>query len=101
LMKSVSSLVDSLWSVLELDRLTPRNLALDYFRAVAGDQLYGMCAVEGFSGSTLLIRAFNPGAAMELRYRSSEILSYINNSAGTELFDTLKVLFRPPRGRER
>jgi len=100
-MKSISSLVDSLMTVFEFEKLTPRKQALNFWISIVGDDLSSMCSVEGFSESTLKVRAFNPGAAMELNYRSSEIISALNISAGADLFDSLNVILRPPRGRER
>ena len=100
-MKSVRDLVDNLWSDLELDLITSRNCALKYWSDAVGKKIAARCSVEGFTESTLNIRAFNPAIAMELRYRSSEIIAAINDSAGAELFHKMKVTLRPSRDRER
>ncbi|MCK5133419.1 MAG: DUF721 domain-containing protein [Candidatus Sabulitectum sp.] len=100
-MKSVRNLVENLWSTLELDKLSSRNRALKYWNIAVGEKISPMCSVEGFSESTVIVRAFNPAAAMELRYRSSEIIAALNESAGKELFLFLKITLRPARERER
>lgn len=100
-MKSVRSLVDNLWSSLELDSASSRNQALEHWQIVVGEKISCMCSVEGFSESTVIVRALNPAVAMELRYRSSEIIAALNASAGSELFKLLKITLRPSRHRER
>ncbi|MCD4707793.1 MAG: DUF721 domain-containing protein [Candidatus Sabulitectum sp.] len=100
-MKSVRILVDNLWSRHELNKLSSRSRALRFWNSVVGEKISGMCSVEGFSESTVNVRAFNPAVAMELRYRSSEIISALNESAGAELFLFLRITLRPTRERER
>ncbi len=100
-MKSVRSLVDNLRSHLELDKYSSRSRALEFWNVAVGDKISGMCSVEGFSESTVNVRAFNPAVAMELRYRSSEIILALNELAGTELFLFLRITLRPTREKER
>lgn len=100
-MESVRNLVENLWSHHELDKYSSRNRALKMWKRTVGEKISGMCSLEGFSESTVNIRAFNPAAAMELRYRSSEIINALNESAGTELFGFLKITLRPATDKER
>lgn len=100
-MKSVRTLVENLWQNLELDKVSSRNRALKLWNISVGEKLSPMCSVVGFSESTIIIRAFNPAAAMELRYRSNEIIAALNKSAGKELFLFMKVTLRPSRDGER
>lgn len=100
-MKSVRDLVESLWSRFELDKYSLRSRALENWNIAAGEKISSMCSVEGFSETTVNVRAFNPAVAMELRYRSSEIIATLNERAGAELFALLKITLRPARDRER
>ncbi|MCK5840536.1 MAG: DUF721 domain-containing protein [Candidatus Sabulitectum sp.] len=94
-MKSVRCLVENLWRNLELDKFSSRRRALTFWEAAAGGKISGMCSLEGFSDSTVIVRAMNPAVAMELRYRSSEIVEALNEAAGIELFRSLKIVLRP------
>lgn len=100
-MKSVQSLVENIWSNLELDKLSSRKQALKFWGFAVGEKISTMCVVEGFSESTVNVWAMNPATAMELRYRSSEIIKALNESADEELFRFLKITQRPTRDRER
>ncbi len=100
-MESVRTLVENLWSNLELNKLSSRKQALNFWDVAIGEKISTMCCVVGFSEATIIVRAFNPAVAMELRYRSSEILTAMNESAGKELFLFLKITLRPPNDRER
>lgn len=94
-MKSVRDLVENLWLDLELNKFSSRKRALKFWKAVAGEKISSMCSIEGFSDSTIIVRAKNPAVAMELRYRSSEIVEALNEAAGKELFCSLKIILRP------
>ncbi len=100
-MESIRNLVDNIWSDLEMDRLLPRSRALNFWKPAVGEKLAPFCSVINFSESTLFIKAFNAAVAMELRYRSSEILAVLNESSGEELFLSLKIVVKSPRDRER
>jgi predicted nucleic acid-binding Zn ribbon protein len=100
-MRRVSDLVNEFWSDYEIDKLQSRHHTLTFWEAAAGKRLSSFCSVEGFSESTVIIKAFNSAVAMELRYRSREILAALNELAGTELFQSLRIVFRPIRHRER
>ncbi len=100
-MKKVRDLIDGLWSDLEIDKFASRNRALTFWCDIIGKKISSMCVLEGFSESTLNVRAFNPAVAMELKYRSSEIIASINDLAGAELFRRLRVTLRPTNDRER
>ncbi|MEA3265715.1 MAG: DUF721 domain-containing protein [Candidatus Fermentibacteria bacterium] len=94
-MKSVRSLVENLWLDLELSEFSSRKRALQFWKTAAGGKISSMCSLEGFSDSTVIVRAMNPAVAMELRYRSSEIVEALNKAAGKELFCSLKIVLRP------
>ena len=100
-MESVRTLVETFWSNLELNKFSSRKQALSFWDVAVGENISPMCCVVGFTDATIVVRAFNPAAAMELRYRSNEILSAMNESAGKELFLFLKITLRPPNERER
>jgi len=94
-MKKAHQLVESLFKDLQLDKLPARRRIIREWDNVVGETLSRMCSPEGFQGSTLIVRAENPGAAMELRYRSSELITALNEIAGEEVFSRLKILLRP------
>lgn len=94
-MKSVRCLVENLWRDLDLDKFSSRKRALKFWETAAGGKISSMCSLEGFSDSTVIVRAMNPAVAMELRYRSSEIVEALNKAAGKELFCSLKIVLRP------
>jgi len=100
-MESVRNLVEDLWSGLGINKLPSRTQALEFWNAAAGERMASLCFVEGFTGSTVIVRALNPAVAMELRYRSREIIALLNESAGEELFKMLKIVIRPASHRER
>ncbi|MCK5786014.1 MAG: DUF721 domain-containing protein [Candidatus Sabulitectum sp.] len=100
-MESVRSLVEKLWSRHELDKVSSRNRALEAWNGAVGEKISEMCSLEGFSESTVNVRAFNPAAAMELRYSSSRIINTLNESAGAELFVFLRITLRPTTDGER
>ncbi len=100
-MKSVRNLVDDLWSDLGVNEFPSRTRALKYWSSAAGERISSLCFVEGFTKTTVLVRALNPAVAMELRYRSREIIAVLNDSAGEELFSILKIFVRPVSHRER
>ena len=100
-MERVGDLVDRIWSSFELDKLSDREKALEFWPEAVGEKVSAFCFVEGFQESTIKIRAINPGVAMELKYRSSEILAALNEAAGKELFRSLRIILRPPSDRER
>jgi len=94
-MKKISSLVNSLWDNLELDKIEPRNSALTFWEKAVGKKLGSFCFLDGFSQSTLNVQTSSPAVAMELKYRSSEILKKMNLLAGSELFLCLVVKLKP------
>ncbi|MCD6588250.1 MAG: DUF721 domain-containing protein [Candidatus Fermentibacteraceae bacterium] len=100
-MKSVRNLVENLWSDLEISKFPSRKRALELWDQVAGERISSLCFVEGFTESTVVVRALNPAVAMELRYRSREIIAFLNESAGEELFKLMKIVVRPASHRER
>lgn len=94
-MKSIRGLVEELFRNLDLDSIPPRRKALANWGRIAGDRLAGYCDIPSVDGSTLVVRAHSPAAAMELKYRSIEIIDALNLEAGAEVFRSLKVLIRP------
>lgn len=94
-MKNISTLVDSLWNNLELDKIEPRHQALVFWEKAVGKKLASYCSLEGFSLTTLSVQTSNPAVAMELKYCSSEILKKMNALAGSELFLSLVVNVKP------
>ena len=94
-MKNISSLVNSLWDNLELDKIEPRNQALVFWEKAIGSKLASFCFLDGFSQSTLNVHTSNQAVAMELKYRSSEILKKMNSLAGSDLFLSLVVKLKP------
>lgn len=100
-MESVHNLVDNLRRRLEFHNYSARRQALSFWTLAVGETISSMCSVEGFSETTVVIRAYNPAVAMELQYRSNEIIIALNESAGKELFQTLKIILRPTSERER
>jgi predicted nucleic acid-binding Zn ribbon protein len=100
-MKRVLNLIEDLWSDLEINKVPSRKRALERWSQAAGERISTLCFVEGFTESTVVVRALNPAVAMELRYRSREIIAFLNESAGEELFKILKIVVRPTSHRER
>ena len=86
-MKNISELVDELLKDLDLDSVLPRRKAL-------GKELTVYCSSPVIDGDCLHVLTRSPAAAMELKYRSSEILSALNREAGAVVFRTLKVSIR-------
>lgn len=95
-MRSLRSLVEELLENLDLDRIPPARRGLASWREIAGEELAELCDTPVFRGGTLIVRAHNPGVAMELKYRSSEIITALNFTAGAEVFSSIRVLLRPP-----
>lgn len=93
-MKNISELVDELLKDLDLDSVLPRRKALARWNAIAGKELAVYCSSPVIDGDCLHVLTRSPAAAMELKYRSSEILSALNREAGAVVFRTLKVSIR-------
>ena len=94
-MKSIRGLVEELFRNLDLDRIPPRRRALEHWDRIAGERLVDYCDPPTIDGDSVVVRVHNPAAAMQLKYRSSEIISALNIEAGTEVFSSLRVLVRP------
>lgn len=99
-MISLRCLVEDLLKGLEFDRMPLRKKVLENWETVAGKQLSENCELAGFEGDAIIVRTSNPGAAMELKYRSSEIVTALNRLAEKELFASLKILQRPVSNRK-
>ncbi len=93
-MKNISELVDELLGDLDLDSILPRRKALARWNSIAGKELAEYCSSPVIDGDCLKVLTRSPAAAMELKYRSSEILSALNREAGAEVFRTLRVSIR-------
>jgi predicted nucleic acid-binding Zn ribbon protein len=100
-MKNIRGLVEELFRNFDLDSISPRRKALAHWKKIAGDKLAGYCEEPSIDGRTVLVKVHSPAAAMELKYRSSEILSALNAEAGADVFFSLKVLLRPGVERDR
>ncbi len=94
-MKNIRGLVDELFRSFDLESIPPRKKAVAHWKQIAGKKLAGYCDEPTIDGKTLVVRVHSPAAAMELKYRSSEILSALNVKAGADVFCSLKVLIRP------
>jgi len=94
-MKSLRCLVEDLMKDLDFDRVPLRKKVLENWNSIIGESLSEYCTLTGFEGDVLIVRTENPGAAMELRYRSVEILAALNGAAEANIFGSLKILQRP------
>jgi len=94
-MKNIRGLVEELFKSFDLESIPPRKKAISHWKEIAGAKLAGYCDEPTIDGRALVIRVHSPAAAMELKYRSSEILTALNVKAGAEVFSSLKVLIRP------
>lgn len=100
-MKSIGSLAGDFWKSIDLDKAAKRAFILQKWPAMVDDRIGSMCILKGFRRSTVLLLAGNPAAAMELRYRKNELLNTLNEFAGEQLFDSVKVIQRPLHANER
>jgi len=94
-MRNIRGLVEELFKNFDLESIPPRKKAVAHWKQIAGEKLAGYCDEPLIDGKTVVIRVHNPAAAMELKYRSSEIISALNAEAGVDVFCSLKVLIRP------
>ncbi len=95
------SLVEELLQNLNLDRIPPGNRALASWEEIAGAELAALCDPPVYRDGSLVVRAHNPGAAMEIKYRSSEMITALNDAAGADVFSSIRVLLRPRSEKER
>ncbi len=100
-MKAAYSLVEDIINNLQLDLMKPRKKAIAQWGKASGDRIAGNSFVSGWDGETVTVRTTVPGIAMELKYRSSEIIQELNRLAGKEVFTVLKVTLEPAREKER
>ncbi|MFA6619430.1 MAG: DUF721 domain-containing protein [Candidatus Neomarinimicrobiota bacterium] len=94
-MKNIRVLVEELFRNLNLESIPPGRKALVQWNRIAGKRIADCCDTPSFNGDRLVVRTESPAAAMELKYRSSEIVSALNREAGQEVFRSLKVIIRP------
>jgi hypothetical protein len=100
-MISLRCLVEDLLRGLEFDRVPLRKKVLENWDTIAGKRLSEYCKLAGFDGDVVIVKTSNPGAAMELKYRSGEIVTALNRIAEKELFTSLKILQRPVSTKDR
>ncbi|PIE51763.1 hypothetical protein CSA37_07110 [Candidatus Fermentibacteria bacterium] len=100
-MKRAYSLVEDLLNNLQLELVKPKKISLAQWSKAAGDRIAANSSVSGWNGETVIVNTTVPGIAMELKYRSSEIIHELNRLAGKEVFTALKVSLGPAREKER
>jgi hypothetical protein len=91
-LKRLGELLSGVSGKLELAAGQERQRVLGEWGNLAGEEMGRLAQPVGFRKSMLILRAFHPAAAMEIRLRKKEILDRLNRFAGKTLFNSLRVI---------
>lgn len=81
----------------ELLRAARAQTVLRHWPEVVGEFLASKCVPDNYDHGTLWIAATGSAWAQEIRMQKNEIVQKLNEFAGENLFDNLRVGTRPPR----
>lgn len=90
-MRKIADILQSMNAERGFSEAYHRSRAMVFWSEAVGSPLSGLCSVSGFDEDALLVVASHPAVLMEIRSRSSAIISRMNELAGRSLFRRIVV----------